>query len=79
MDNLARIISHGFAIVVVVLLGIGFVYRGELFPGLELPDFLVPESEKTADTGTRPDRSQLEATAGSEANRDGRHRRKQLA
>jgi Tetratricopeptide repeat len=51
MDNLARIISHGFAIVVVILLGIGFIYRGELFPDLELPDFLVPESEKMADAG----------------------------
>jgi hypothetical protein len=55
MDNLARIISHGFAIVVVILLGIGFIYRGELFPDIELPDFLVPESEKVADTGHQPD------------------------
>ena len=54
MDNLARIISHGFAIVVVILLGIGFIYRGELFPDLELPDFLVSESGKMADTGSRP-------------------------
>jgi Tetratricopeptide repeat len=58
MDNLARIISHGFAIVVVILLGIGFIYRGELFPDLELPDFLLPESERVADAGdnldTRP-------------------------
>jgi hypothetical protein len=53
MDNLARIISHGFAIVVVILLGIGFIYRGELFPELELPDFLLPESEKMADAGDR--------------------------
>jgi hypothetical protein len=66
MNNLARIISHGFAIVVVVLLGIGFVYQGELFPGLELPDFLVPESGKTADTGTHPGRSQSAATTGGE-------------
>ena len=51
MDNLARIISHGFAVVVVILLGIGFIYRGELFPDLELPDFLVPSSEKMAGAG----------------------------
>ncbi|MGB7933930.1 MAG: tetratricopeptide repeat protein [Gammaproteobacteria bacterium] len=51
MDNLARIISHGFAVVVVIMLGIGFIYRGELFPDLELPDFLVPSSEKMADAG----------------------------
>lgn len=63
MDNLARIISHGFAIVVVVLLGIGFVYRGELFPDLELPDFLVPESGKTADAGAHPDHIQAETSA----------------
>ena len=58
MDNLARIISHGFAIVVVILLGIGFIYRGELFPDLELPDFLVPESEKMADAGDHMDKLQ---------------------
>lgn len=58
MDNLARIISHGFAIVVVILLGIGFIYRGELFPDLELPDFLVPSSEKMADAGDRMDKRQ---------------------
>ena len=56
MDNLARIISHGFAIVVVILLGIGLIYRGELFPDLELPDFLVPESGKMADAGDHPDK-----------------------
>ena len=63
MDNLARIISHGFAVVVVILLGIGFVYRGELFPDLELPDFLVPESAKVADAGDHPGRLQPESAA----------------
>ena len=58
MDNLARIISHGFAIVVVILLGIGFIYRGELFPDLELPDFLLPESERMADAGDNQDTRQ---------------------
>ncbi len=58
MDNLARIISHGFAIVVVILLGIGFIYRGELFPDLELPDFLMPESERMADAGGNQDNLQ---------------------
>jgi hypothetical protein len=56
MDNLARIISHGFAVVVVILLGIGFIYRGELFPDLELPDFLVPSSERMADAGDHLDK-----------------------
>ena len=54
MNNLARIVSHGFAIVVVVILGIGFIYRGQLFPDLELPDFLVPESAKVAGSGEKP-------------------------
>ena len=50
MKLLARLLSHGFAIVVVVLLAIGFVYRGELFPEWELPDFLVLDSaESSAD------------------------------
>jgi hypothetical protein len=49
MKLLARLLSHSFAIVVVVLLAIGFVYRGELFPEWELPDFLVLDSaESTA-------------------------------
>jgi hypothetical protein len=63
MENLARIISHGFAVVVVILLGIGFIYRGELFPDLELPDFLVPESGKTAGTGAHPEKIQPEVSA----------------
>jgi len=58
MDNIARIISHGFAVVVVILLGIGFIYRGELFPDLELPDFLVPSSERMADAGNHMDKPQ---------------------
>jgi hypothetical protein len=72
MNNLARIVSHGFAIVVVILLGIGFIYRGQLFPDLELPDFLVPESDKVAETGNKPaivqsGREQAEETAADEA------------
>jgi hypothetical protein len=67
MDNLARIISHGFAVVVVILLGIGFIYRGELFPDLELPDFLVPESAKTAGTGVHPETKQAELGTAREA------------
>jgi len=46
MRLLARLMSHGFAVGLVLLLAIGFVYRGELFPGWELPDFLVFDSEK---------------------------------
>jgi tetratricopeptide repeat protein len=74
MNNLARIVSHGFAIIVVILLGIGFIYRGELFPDLELPDFLVPESEKVAGAGAKPGNVQQgmepaqETVAGAAAN-----------
>jgi hypothetical protein len=49
MNILAKIISHGFAVAVVALLAIGFIYRGELFPELQLPDFLVPDSETVAE------------------------------
>ena len=35
MNLLARILSHGFAIAIVLLLAIGLIYRGELFPDWE--------------------------------------------
>jgi len=44
MNFLARLMSHGFSIALVVLLAIGFIYRGELFPEWELPDFMVFDS-----------------------------------
>ncbi len=44
MNLFARILSHGFAITVVLLLAIGFMYRGELFPEWELPEFLMLDS-----------------------------------
>jgi hypothetical protein len=50
MSLFARILSHGFALVVVVLLGLGLVYRGDLFPGMEMPEFLA--FERAADSGT---------------------------
>jgi len=61
MNLLARILSHGFAITVVLLLAIGFMYRGELFPEWELPGFLVldssqePAGSDTAGTISRED------------------------
>jgi hypothetical protein len=51
MNILAKIISHGFAVAVVALLAVGFIYRGELFPELQLPDFLSPDSETVAESG----------------------------
>jgi tetratricopeptide (TPR) repeat protein len=41
MNLFARLLSHGFALVVVALLAVGLIYRGELFPGMELPAFLA--------------------------------------
>jgi hypothetical protein len=49
INILARILSHGFAIAVVALLAIGLIYRGELFPDMQLPSFLVPDSGTVAD------------------------------
>lgn len=43
MNLFARIMSHGFALAVVVLIAVGLVYRGELFPGWELPEFMQLE------------------------------------
>ena len=49
MNLLARILSHGFALVVVVLIAITLMYRGDLFPEWELPEFLVVKD--TSGTG----------------------------
>jgi hypothetical protein len=55
MKLLARILSHGFAIAVVLLLAIGLIYRGELFPEYNLPDFLdigkLADHKKESTTG----------------------------
>jgi hypothetical protein len=50
MNLLARILSHGFALAVVVLIGVALMYRGDLFPEWQLPEFLVIEDDAT--TGT---------------------------
>jgi hypothetical protein len=44
MNLFAKILSHGFALTLVALLAVGLVYRGDLFPGLELPEFLSLDS-----------------------------------
>lgn len=49
MNILARILSHGFSIVVVLLLASVFIYRGELFPGMPMPAFLGLERPDTAE------------------------------
>ncbi len=50
MNLFARILSHGFALVVVALLAIGLIYRGELFPDWNLPDL----AHERGDAGTSP-------------------------
>jgi hypothetical protein len=64
MNILAKILSHGFAVGIVALLAIGFIYRGELFPELQLPDFLIPEAETVAESETEAER--LETRAGAD-------------
>jgi len=44
MNLLARILSHGFGLIIVALLVIALIYRGELFPGGGMPDFLALDS-----------------------------------
>jgi len=48
MNLLARILSHGFALALVVLIAIALMYRGELFPEWELPEFLVIDDNSNA-------------------------------
>ncbi len=55
MNLFARILSHGFALVVVAILALGLIYRGDLFPDLELPEFLVFESSTDSDSDTASD------------------------
>ncbi|MDX1697932.1 MAG: hypothetical protein R3308_06560 [Thiohalobacterales bacterium] len=52
MNLFARILSHGFALVVVALLAIALIYRGDLFPGMELPEFLALDRKQ--DTTDEP-------------------------
>jgi hypothetical protein len=62
MNLFARILSHGFALVLVALLALGLVYRGDLFPGLQLPAFLTfkpaqqhgTEASPATTSGTAP-------------------------
>ena len=54
MNLLARILSHGFAIAIVLLLAIGLIYRGELFPDWELPEFLTLGTQTESDRTDTP-------------------------
>ncbi|MEZ5540485.1 MAG: tetratricopeptide repeat protein [Pseudomonadota bacterium] len=53
MNLFARILSHGFALAVVVLLALGLIYRGELFPEWKLPEYLVPGHQQLASDSDR--------------------------
>jgi len=52
MNLFARILSHGFALIVVALLAIGLIYRGELFPDMELPAFLAFDETRKDEAGS---------------------------
>lgn len=54
MNLLARILSHGFALVVVVLIAVILMYRGELFPEWELPEFLVADNDMDSGAADQP-------------------------
>jgi tetratricopeptide (TPR) repeat protein len=61
MNLFARILSHGFALVVVALLAIGLIYRGELFPEWNLPDTLsLGQEQGDAGNGRQTDAGQAE-------------------
>jgi hypothetical protein len=67
MNLLARILSHGFALVVVVLIGVTLMYRGDLFPEWQLPEFLVVENGSDIGTDAAPPVSRDTATASAES------------
>jgi hypothetical protein len=64
MNLFARILSHGFALVLVALLAIGLVYRGDLFPGLKLPEFLTQDSGQEQDESKPPAADEKMQSAG---------------
>ncbi len=68
MNLLARILSHGCALALVALIAIALMYRGDLFPEWELPEFLVIEDKTSTGEGEPSgavDRSQPDAVASS--------------
>jgi hypothetical protein len=65
MNLLARILSHGFALAVVVLIAIALMNRGDLFPEWKLPDFLVIEDK--SDAGTDAPAGRVDDPAPSES------------
>jgi len=47
MNLFARILSHAFAILIVLLLAVSFVYRGDLFPEFDIPEYLSLEKAES--------------------------------
>jgi hypothetical protein len=72
MNILARILSHGFAIAVVLLIAVGLINRGELFPDMPLPGFLGFERQGAAqpDAATAPGTAATDAEAEAAASAD---------
>jgi hypothetical protein len=67
MNILARILSHGFAIAVVLLIAVGLINRGELFPDMPLPGFLGFERQGAATApGTAATDAEAEAAASTD-------------
>jgi hypothetical protein len=62
MKLLARILSHGFAIAIVLLLAIGLIYRGKLFPEYDLRAYI--------DIGKLAEHQQEESTPGQATGED---------
>lgn len=70
INLLARILSHGFALAVVVLIAITLMYRGDLFTEWDLPEFLVIEDKYSPGTevpGTTVDSTSQETSIESPA------------
>ena len=68
MKLLARILSHGFAIALVLLLATGLIYRGELFPEYNLPGYLdIGKLAETKEGTTSGQSEQATAESGTVA------------
>jgi len=73
MKLLARILSHGFAIAIVLLLAVGLIYRGELFPEYNLPEILdigKLAAQKKKTTTAQADQETTEPEAAKPAQTD---------
>ena len=77
MKLLARILSHGFAIAIVLLLAVGLIYRGELFPEYNLPELLdigklAKQKEKATTAQAEEETPEPETSTSAQATPDDR-------